>query len=870
MPKILSACCGLALAVVISACSPNGSIDIAKGQKAAPGIVDIPIAYVKRTLPPANKDDLRNMRTFFVSADVFVKDRADASAAERNITTRVTGTGTGAGQWDASSLDVSADGSKLVFALRGPMVPNAKEEQQPKWAIWEYTFATDQLHRIIGSDVVAAEGHDVEPHYLPDGRILFSSTRQRQSKAVLLDEGKPQFEAQTEDRREPAFVLHVMNADGTDIHQISFNASHDLAPTVLSNGRIIWSRWDHAPGRDGIHLYSANPDGTGLQLHYGAVSHMTGYNNTEIHFTQAHEMQSGNLLVLARPYTDDQFGGDLLIVDAKTYVENTQPMLASGSLLGPAQSKATGDDIRTIPALSPGGMFSSAYPLWDGSGRILVSWTQCRAVVAGQVVPCSNAALADPTATRAPPLYSLWMYDTQTQSQLPLMTPQANVMITDAVVAQARSLPVVILDKVPGVDVDAALAGEGVGVLDVRSVYDIAGVDTAAPNISTLANPALRTAAQRPARFIRLEKPVSLPDKKVLDFRNTAFGASNFMREILAYAPVEPDGSVRMKVPANVAFQISVLDRQGRRISAPHRAWLQVRPGEVLSCNGCHVRAATNPKVHGRQGLFAAAWAGASSNVFPATDPTLTAQTGETMAQIRARISCAIPGLNRCSSMQPSVDVLYDDVWTNPAVAGRTKDASFGYRYADLTTTAPTNATCRTQWSALCRITIHYAAMIHPLWSKPRVTFAADGVTVLSDRTCTRCHSPKDAANVVRVPAGQLDLSDGPSALEPDHLNSYQELLFTHNAQTVNMGALQDILVTIGIDPVTGQPIQAPVPVPPSLSAGSALGSTRFFSRFDAGGSHAGDLSPAELRLLAEWVDIGAQYFNNPFVAPLN
>ena len=855
----------IALAACLGGCSGSGSIDIGSGQKAAPGTVDIPIAYVKRSLPASNKDQLKNMRTFFVDADVYVKDRADASVAERNITGEITKTG----MWDARDLDVSADGSKLIFALRGPLVPNAQEIRQPKWAIWEYNFKTAALHRVIGSDVIASEGHDVGPHYLPDGRIIFSSTRQRQSKAVLLDEGKPQFEAQTEDRREPAFLLHVMNADGGGIHQISFNASHDMDPVVLTNGRILWSRWDRAPGRDGIHLYSSNPDGSDEQLYYGALSHLTGFNASEIQFTQTHEMQDGSLLVLARPFTNSDFGGDLIIVDAKNYVENTQPVLASASLTGPAQSEATGNDVRTIPGLSPGGRFSSAFPLWDGSGRILVSWTQCRAMVATVVKPCTDDVLADPTATRAPPLYSLWMYDTKARAFLPLMTPEADVMITDAVVAEPRPLPVVILDKTPGVDIDASLAGEGVGVIDIRSVYDMDGVDTAVPNIATLANPQLRTAAQRPARFVRIEKPVSLPDRLTLDFRNSAFGATGFMREILAYAPVEPDGSVKMKVPANVPFAISVLDKEGKRISAPHAAWLQVRPGEVLVCNGCHVRTAMNPKVHGRSGLFAQAWAGASGARFPATDVSLSAQIGETMAQTRARITCAVPGLNRCSSMRPSVDIVYDDNWTDPVAAGRAKDASFAFRYTDLTTPVPTAAACTTQWSPLCRITIHYEQFIHPLWSKPRITLAADGITVLNNRTCTFCHSPRDAANAVRVPASQLDLSDGASDDEPDRFKAYQELLFTDNAQTVTMGALQDILVN-GIDPVTGLPTLVPVTVAPSMSAGNARGSTRFFSRFDAGGSHAGDLSPAELRLLAEWLDIGAQYFNNPFVAPLN
>ena len=63
-----------------------------------------------------------------------------------------------------------------------------------------------------------------------------------------------------------------MNADGSSIHQISFNQSHDRDPTVLANGRVMWSRWDDAPGKDGMHLYTANPDGTDLQLLYGANS----------------------------------------------------------------------------------------------------------------------------------------------------------------------------------------------------------------------------------------------------------------------------------------------------------------------------------------------------------------------------------------------------------------------------------------------------------------------------------------------------------------------------------------------------------------------------------------------------------------------
>jgi hypothetical protein len=112
-----------------------------------------------------------------------------------------------------------------------------------------------------------------------------------------------------------------------------------------------------------------------------------------------------------------------------------------------------------------------------------------------------------------------------------------------------------------------------------------------------------------------------------------------------------------------------------------------------------------------------------------------------------------------------------------------------------------------------------------------------------------------------------LDLSDGPSSDEPTQFKAYRELLVTDNQQELVNGTLQDVLVP-GTD-ADGQPIMVPIPVSPSMSVAGAHAS-RFFNVFDSGGSHAGWLTPAELRLLSEWLDIGAQYYNNPFDVPIN
>ena len=863
-------------AALLASCATghDGDVNIGSGQSPDPVTLDIPIAYVRGPLPEDLEDlddlDVRELETFEAGADVWLRDRAAPDVPEVNITERLTG-----GLWDVRDIDSSFDGTRIIFSMRMPLIPGAMDSEQPTWNIYEYDRTTDVLRRVIASDVVAEEGHDVAPHYLPDGRIVFSSTRQRQSKAVLIDEGKPQFAAEDEDRNEHAFVLHVMNEDGSGIRQISFNQSHDLDPSVLDDGRIVFSRWENASGSS-IHLYTVNPDGSGLELLYGANSHATGTGTTAIQFLAPRPAEDGRVVSLLKPFQGTEQGGDPVSIDTAAFVEIGQANLANAGLQGPAQARLSVNDVRTDPGLSPGGRYSSVFPLRDGTGRLLTTWTMCRLNdEEGRTLPCTPENLADATLVPAPPLYGVWLYDPRDLTQRPVLQPVEGIRYTEVVSLAPRvPLPAVIIDAVAGVDYDPILAAENVGILNIRSVYDLDGADIAPGGYASLIDPVQTTADERPARFVRIEKAVGLPDDEVRDFRGTAFGAAGGlgMREILGYAPVEPDGSVQIKVPAGVPFGIGVLDVNGRRISPRHLNWLQVRAGEVLTCNGCHIPAGAQPGglpavSHGRRELFVAVNSGASTTgqPFPNSNPAIFANQGESMAEARARVSCQTD----CAAQKPSVDVLYEDVWTDPIAAGRAPDAPFTYRYAQLTTPAPTSATCQSDWTALCRITIHYPDHIHPIWSVLRQVVDANGA-VIADNTCISCHSPVDAAAAVRVPASQLDLSGGASPDEADHLISYRELLFTDNAQEVNMGALQDILVPGPPDPVTGQPTLVPVPVGASMSAAGAQASTTFFSRFDAGGTHVGWLTPAELRLIAEWLDIGGQYYNDPFMAPVN
>ena len=902
----------IGVVTLLAACTQGpggGGIGLGSGQDPDPATVDFPIFYIRHQVPE-DQDDVTRLRPFVedddYSATLWKRDRASPGAAEVEITARLRKDplGTDDDRYDIKDLAVSADGLKLAFAMRGPLDDADDEDEPPTWNIWEYNIQTDTLHRVIGSDIIAEEGQDVSPAYLPDGRIMFSSTRQRQSKAILLDENKAQFEAANESRGESAFVLHVMNADGTDVHQITFNPSSDMDATVLQNGRVLFTRWDNAPGRDGLHLYTSNPDGTDTQLYYGALSHNTGTVvagvATPIEFMHAREMSDGRLMVLTRQRTDVDFGGNLTIINTKDFVENTQPLAASAGLAGTAQTPATLNDVRTVPGPSPGGRFESGFPLWDGSGRILVSWSQCRLLDVGgadptRIIPCDSTHLADPNAQVARPLYSIWMFTPSQNTILPVMAPVEGVMVTEAIAAQPRTpLPAVILDKKPPLDANPDWVSEGVGVLSIRSVYDIMGVDQArtdsgtATSIGNVSNPTNAQYVQRQVRFVRIEKPVSQPDDDdIADPDNSAFGPTGMMREIVAYAPVEPDGSVRMKVPANIAFTISLLDANGRRVNNanPHRAWLSMRPGELLECNGCHVRTTANgatARSHGRKGSFAAAYAGATATgaAFPGAVNTISPEVGDTMAQARSRggSSCidAATSTEHCGapSLNPSADVVYNEIWKqNPLMTD-----SWAYSHLQLSTARPTNASCYPVWQATCRITIHYATIgtraghIHPLWSVPRPAAGVDdgmGNITFPD-TCNTCHSRVNAANMQpQLPAASLELTDEVSDEDALQLRAYRQLLFARPELELVNGAVQPRQVQqldANGNPVlddAGNPVFTTPQLPPSMAATNARGS-RFFAVMN-NATHAGMLSTAELRLLSEWLDIGAQYYNDPF-----
>jgi hypothetical protein len=860
----------LALSAALTACSKNSGSDSTVTVQG-----DVAIAYVKRST--AINANPTNGAPSAPGGDLMVRDKSSASAPETNVTASIT-----QGVGDASDPEVSYDGKKIVFALKCPTsntsTVNGQAACTGRWNIWEYDMSVGglkagTLRRITSSTT----DDDVDPAYLPAGRgFVFSSNRQTKSKLNQIN-GTTYF-ALDEYERERVFNLHTMDAQGASITQISVNQSHDRNPVVRPNGDIMFSRWDHVGGRNHFKVFRVKPDGTDMFVLYGA--HSAGNSFLHPRDMDPNGPYKGFVASDLMPLSRTHEGGALVFIDAANYSEQNTPANTTVSPQG-GQQQATAQPLNFDTGLSLFGRITTPYPLWDGTNRVLISYAPCEVTKNGNVVACATLTpaeiarlsdnnrlntdvAADPVQNNVKPAYGVYMFNPANQTFLIVAAPPAGFMYTDPIAIQSRTEP----NATDPTSVDPTLQAQNLGLLEVRSVYDTDGlgrmgdaVITAAdlsngctvaiakttptdpqdtrPQIADLTkikDPANAAYGCAPARFVRAFRAVAPPDSSM--GMRSAIGNTDFeMQQILGYAPIEPDGSFKLVVPADTPIGLAVVDAKGRAFQT-HTNWIQVRPGERRTCDGCH-----SP----RRG--AAINSGTTVNTLPAGLVATLAnahQPGETMASTRTRLDPTLLNL--------SADPVYTDVWADTTKAGVVARPSISLKYTgntnpadDLGTLAPVNGV------------INYPDHIQPLWTRAR-----------TGGTCVSCHTDTVKLDLRADIAGT------------GRLVSYEEL-------------------TLGdpvIDPVTGLPqtrIEEGVPVVVrgaalvnvDASEGEALGLARK-SRLveimsgeslssDAGArtthpnppntapDHSAMLSAAEKRLIAEWIDLGSKYYNDPF-----
>ncbi|MDH4276129.1 MAG: hypothetical protein OEW08_13935, partial [Gammaproteobacteria bacterium] len=643
------------------------------------------------------------------------------------------------------------------------------------------------------------------------------------------------------ERKEFTFNLHVMAADGSAIEQISYGLSHDRHPVVTSDGQILFSRWDKSARRSKFSLYKIYPDGHGLTSYYGA--HSPG--NV---FFQPREMADGRLIANVMPLAGSAGGGALMLINARQFGDIDD---AAPGAQGDAQSQA---GVQQVPIDDPTfdvGRFAAPYPIPGGGARILVSYA-------------SALQTAD-----SEPGFGLYVYDLLHKNFSPLVPPEPGRVISDPVAVMPTTSPPVLPRLLPIAIPKERDDKSSYGILNIKSVYDVdkrgylgnnatlteaervsmsipylelpGDTRGSVPDLATLRDPQKTKAAQRAARFLRVVGAVPMPAElppNVIGL--TPMGA----KRILGYVPVEPDGSVRVRVPVDTPIAVTVVDAAGRAF-VDHDDWFQVRAGEELVCNGCHSYKRRGPVNTGTpDGVFANTQLRNDNNVTildAATQRPARALSFETMAEMRTRLD------SMTVMLMP--DLHFVDVWT----IGPTVDPPIHWHYGELPSSlvAPVNGV------------VDYQLNVQPIWDEVRpVLYTATGYTG-DNKSCADCHN--GISNSVSNPSG-LDLRKQPVAGSA-RAASYESLLngkiefdpVTHFPQYtladghVNLKRAESLVMaghargSYLVQLLTGEKLHAgrSMPTTPTVNHKAMLES-----------------SPAERLIISEWIDIGAQYYN--------
>ncbi len=1041
----------LSLIFLASGCDVTSDGTGGSSSESDPAVVDKPVAYIQRPVPFGLADDddiqisvlpedVQEPSEFRPGAVLMLKGRATVTASARALTT-------GAfpevmdeegelseALYDVRDLTSNIDGTKLAFSMHAPMDETLDDDDpgQPTWNIWEYDTELDTLSRIIDSNTEAEKGHDRYPTYLGDESIIFSSTRQANSKKLLLDLNGSGFTYVTErDDESRAFTLHRINPDRDDIIQISYGKGHDIQPTILDDGRVLFLRGDDTSNTndDRLSLYTMNPDGSNVSLHYGFHSPSSLDGEVQGALIKPQEMpETGEILVNYQPRVTRALGGDIYTIDTQNYIDITQPTSVNLGLSGPAEQSLSFGDV-VLEEQSPHGTFNSAYPLKDNSGRLLVSWMPClvqgyrldiyvRQVdteitdeddlvigldsryelinVDGDLVdedgdnlgvnatpvevafedlnsfPCTNETFDNAFILPAEPQFGVWVYDPNEESFSPVvLANEAGTLYTEAIILESRDRPTSIPDTGAESEAVRDIADEQVGIIHIRSVYDFDGIDTV--GIARMADSQQTPVDSRPIRFVRFLSEANMPHEDDLDIDEGLIRGRNGRpsRSIIGYAEVHPDGSVMAKVPADTAFTIDLVDANGRRVSGAnpaHRYWLNVRPGETRTCNGCHTPGSTSP--HGREDAEPESANPGANGAAPFLNTILRDTSngsytdipndGDTMAEYYVRSRLADPSQTD-DPLALSLDLIYEDEWSNPlSVPAENIGTAIEIKFGDPENLGPDNLStappvflgaCLTGWEYRCRTVIDYPDHIQPIFEVVRLRTDEDTGLEISI-ACTNCHSVTDPDGVAQIPAPasenlQLDFRNIISPLDNDmvFLKGYDEFFaagdllleiedgvirtrqiplrgddneIQYQPRTTprldeNGNSLIEFLDLNGdtqcladntVDPDLSQVLDdndAVVPCPRFLcileddvevfdaqgncverrpilvndeqgrylSAGAANANQnqRFFNIFDTGGAHEGYLSPAEIKLFSEWLDMGGQYYNDIFKA---
>ncbi len=455
----------------------------------------------------------------------------------------------GSGKGIINKFTLSFDATKAVFDYR--------DNTGAGFRIWECNLDGSGLRQVLQPPVDEAEkiyrwNHasnfhtdDVEPAYLPDGSIIFSSSR---CEHTILCGGSAHLVAP---------VLHRMNPDGSGLEQLSRSLVSEFCPTVLADGRVMYHRWEYIDKghRTPKTIWTMNPDGSKSQELFGISN---SYYNTGSHmFPQEMPGNDGRIVfVSAQHYPQGNVLGPIQIFDlnkdnrSSAGLTNITPDVRMGS----AQEGwyFSFDNFSTLHLDGVGGpLYSYPYPI--NPTQILVTYKQNW-----------NNHYRD-----IPGAYSIFLIDLDGKHRYVYRDPDGTTSCWQPTPVVPRPEPPVIYGfRHP------TYAAQNQAQCIMVNVYE--GMDGVEPG---------------EIKWLRINEAIprywDTGRRWSNDFTSNSWYSALWTRVQWGVVPVEPDGSANFMVPADRNIFFQALDEDFREIQR-ERTYVNYKPGEIRSCTGCH------------------------------------------------------------------------------------------------------------------------------------------------------------------------------------------------------------------------------------------------------------------------------------------
>ena len=515
------------LTLYAKACEARRALRLQVMVKAAPRVV-----FTKhRTLRPSffayteGQSDAQSERNFTAGAELCLLEMDGTKTKIRTLLSDRAGA--------IRDPAVSWDGERVMFAWK-------KSDLGDDYHLYEMEVASGKIRQLTFGLGFA----DYEPAYLPSGDIVFSSTRCVQTVDCWWTE---------------VSNLYTCDSAGRHLRRLGFDQVHTVFPTVMDDGRVIYTRWDYNDRGQVFPqaLFQMNQDGTGQAEFYG--------NNSWFPTTTTHARGipgSQKVLAILCGHHSTQAGKLAVIDPARGRQENQGVQLVAPVRVTPAD--------RIDSYGQQGELFQYPYPLSEREclvGYAPLGWEH-----------------PDPKQRRRGDA-DFGIYWMAFDGRRELLAQDPSVACQQPVPLAARVRPAVR----PSV-VDYRLTNGTYYVQDVYAGASLAGVPR-----GTI--PRLRVVAVdfRPAGVG--DNGSTGPGGGALISTPIAIGNGAWdVKTVLGDATVHADGSAFFTVPARMPVYFQALDAKGRAVQTM-RSWSTLQPGENQSCVGCHENKNSVPPV---------------------------------------------------------------------------------------------------------------------------------------------------------------------------------------------------------------------------------------------------------------------------------